>query len=104
MRKTRAKKNIITIFQMIIVSVIFVASLAFCSYVESHYSIKGRVYQVEDNIVTFEDKTGNLWDAITDEDLTKGQEVKIYFYNNHTDNTRFDDELINYKVIDKDKK
>jgi len=104
MRKARVNKNIVTIFQMIIVSIIFVASLAICSYVESHYSIEGTVYQVEDNIVTFEDKTGNLWDAITDEDLTEGQEVKICFYSNHTDNTRFDDELINYKIIDNNKR
>ncbi len=90
--------------QGILFIVLFIVVLAFCSYFERHYSIDAQVYRVENNIVTFEDKLGELWEYEDyEEELTEGQSVKLTFYDNGTDRTRTDDEITKIKiVVDKD--
>lgn len=90
--------------QGILFIILFIVVLAFCSHFERHYSIDAQVYKVENNIVIFEDKLGELWEYEDyEEEVTEGQSVKLTFYDNGTDRTRLDDEITKIKiVVDKD--
>ncbi len=94
------KKKGIEFLQGIVVIVLFIIVLAFCGHLERHYSIDAEVYKVENRIVTFKDKTENLWQYVDyNNEFIKGQKVKLSFYDNCTTNNRIDDEITKVKIL-----
>jgi len=96
----RIKRKGIELFQGIALVTFLLIVLAFCGRIERYYSINAEVSKVENKVVTFEDKTGHLWQYIDyDNELTRGQKVKLSFYDNCTMNDRTDDEITKVKVL-----
>lgn len=86
------------IFKMVLVVVTFVLLLAFCSYIESHYSRKAEVTYRNGNTVIATDNVGYKWEfTIDDEDtLQVGNKIKLKMYTNYTDSDIFDDVVLDY--------
>lgn len=92
----RTKRVIETIMSVVLMIVMFVIAPGMTGYIDTHYTMNCEVTNIDKNIITVIDSTGNLWDFCGDE-LLKGDAVKVTFFNNTTDSTREDDEII--KVI-----
>ena len=79
--------------------VVFMAMLCACGYVEHHYTRKDCVVvEVEQRLVTVEDKAGHQWCYYMDsEDYTDvpsvGTVVDLHMYTNLTDGYIYDDEI-----------
>lgn len=74
----------------------FVLVLVFCSVIESTYRREVKVNAVENNVITFEDENGFLWDWEQEESekaYTIGEKATLIMFNNHTDNNIYDDEI-----------
>ena len=77
--------------------IIFILIPGVMGNIETHYTMEGIVTDIEDNnIVVVEDVTGNIW-ALEARGFAIGQEVKIIFDNNFTENNREDDIIKNIK-------
>lgn len=84
------------------------AILGFCivvfggaGYSETHYSTVATVYSIEDDSILLIDGAGYIWEITDRPELHKGDFVKIKFFNNATDYTREDDEILSVKMLDK---
>ena len=89
-------------FQGFLLIVVFVFILAICGRIENNYSIKATVKKVENGVVLFEDVAGYLWEVDRpEEEVSRGDEVRIRFFNNCTDNEREDDKILSFKVINR---
>ena len=79
--------------------------LCACSYVETHYTRKDCVVvEVEQRLVTVEDKQGHQWCYYMDsEDYTDvpcvGTVVDVYMHTAHTDSYIYDDEIVDVRVV-----
>ena len=71
----------------------FVMFLAVPSVITSRYSTTAIVFEVTADGTTFVDGAGYMWE-VTDTDFEKDQFVTLKFFNNHTDSTREDDEIL----------
>lgn len=93
-----------TMIQMITIAfcaIIFMLIILITSgYSDTHYSTTATVSSVEDNKVTFVDGAGYVWVIYDGERYGKGQFVELKFYNNTTDYTREDDEIVKVKILD----
>ena len=84
----------------ILVVVMMVCMMCACSYVECHYTRKDCVVvEVEQRLVTVEDKQGHQWCYYMDsEDYTDvpcvGTVVDVHMYTAHTDGYIYDDEIV----------
>lgn len=67
-------------------------------HMEATYTIKGSVYSVNGNEITFEDTTGNLFSCYTEDspNVRKGEKFVLKFDHKGTESDRSDDDLINY--------
>lgn len=74
---------------------IVMIALIFSMKVSNTYTREARVDKIENNVVTFIDATGNLWEAY-DEGYEIGQEVKLIMSNFNTDDIT-DDVIIKIK-------
>lgn len=77
---------------------VLVLGFGFVSRYINTYSMRGVVTSVEGHIVTLTDETRNVW-QISSEGFKRGDRVRIRWFNNTTDMTREDDEIINVKVV-----
>ena len=74
----------------------FVLVLILCSIIESTYKREVRVNAIEENVVTFEDECGFLWDWEKEESekaYSIGEKATLIMFNNHTENNIYDDEI-----------
>ena len=99
MRLTKKEKNILNIIVEVACIAFIVACFLFVSYKESHYTKDMTVYDMRNEIITFEDAQGNLWDYETDIDakFERGQKYKVTMFTNHTDSNIYDDEITRIK-------
>lgn len=67
-------------------------------HIEVTYTMKGTVYSVNENEITFEDTTGNLFSCYTEDspNVHKGEKFVLKFDHKGTESDRSDDGLINY--------
>lgn len=83
----------------LIVSTVIILFLFIGFHYEAVYTMKGTVYNVNGNEITFEDTTGNLFSCYTKEDshnVHKGEKFVLEFDHKGTESNRSDDGLINY--------
>ena len=83
----------------VVFCIVFFGAIAFGDTYQSYYKQYATVSRVEDDYTAFVDAIGDEW-IVTDTDYTKGENVKITFYNNHTDRTREDDIIVKVKRVD----
>lgn len=81
---------------LIDVAVIIILFIGF--HYEATYTMKGTVYSVNGNEITFEDTTGNLFSCYTKDspNVYKGEKFVLKFDHKGTESDRSDDGLINY--------
>ena len=68
-------------------------------YFDTHYTTTATVWEVGDDYTLLVDGAGYVWE-VTDTNYRQGQFVEIEFFNNTTDYTRDDDEILKVKVLD----
>lgn len=83
------KKIAITIVTIAIILGVFGA----CGTYEHNYTREATVYAIVDDVVTFEDNTGHLWNWVMEEGeyFTEGETVKLKMFDNYTMSDREDD-------------
>ena len=82
---------------LIDVIILFILLIGF--HMEATYTIKGSVYSVNGNEITFEDTTGNLFSCYTEEDspnVYKGEKFILKLDHKGTESDRSDDGLIDF--------
>ena len=89
----KAVKNIVEGF---IIAFCFLIIPGIAGTLESRYNYNGIITEVNGAEILIEDTTGNVWE-IEQEGYQVGDEVRVTFDTQHTDNTRQDDTII--KVI-----
>ena len=82
--------------QLVLVGLLILVLLIFCSYVESFYTRKGTVKYTIDDLVVVEDECGYEWEFYGD-DYIQGDEVLMLMDNNHTDLIIEDDVITHVK-------
>ena len=85
--------------QGLLIAIIFILILNFCSIVETTYTQNATVIQVKNNIILIEDKKGYVWEFKASE-FSVGDKVKLTMDNNHTDLIINDDKIKQIKKID----
>lgn len=82
--------------KIILILCLFVLLIGF--HMEATYTMKGTVYSVNGNEITFEDTTGNLFSCYTEDspNVHKGEKFILKFDHKGTESDRSDDGLINY--------
>lgn len=82
--------------KIILILCLFVLFIGF--HMEATYTIKGSVYSVDGNEITFEDTTGNLFSCYTEDspNVHKGEKFVLKFDHKGTESDRSDDGLIDF--------
>lgn len=88
------------IFAFILLLAILIGLLGTTGYVETHYETVAEVLSTEGNSVLLVDGAGYVWEVTDRPDLHKDDFVKIKFFNNTTDYTREDDEIVKITLLD----
>jgi hypothetical protein len=84
------RKVLITV--LVVLVVVFVGIVY--NDVMNYYDMNGTVYSIEGDTIVLLDKTDNLWEIDYTDALKVGDDVKITFYTNRTDNERIDDKIV----------
>lgn len=93
-RKNNVFYNAITnVITCGIIIICFIILPGIAGWFDTHYTMNCEVDNVDGEVITVIDQTGNLWDFCGD-DFHRGDRVKVTFFNNTTDSTRYDDEII----------
>lgn len=69
------------------------------AYSETHYNRIGFVKHNENNVYTFKDETGHMWDFYADEIIPENAKLKADFFTNNTLDNIYDDILVDYQII-----
>ena len=84
---------------MLVMAIVMVGLFCFASWFEVHYTREDcTVVGYVEDVVTVEDTCGYTWEFKAD-GLEVGDVVDLKMYTNHTDNTIFDDEITDYKLV-----
>ena len=83
--------TIITIFTFFIAPII-------AGTIETTYTMNAEIVGISGDLVLLEDSTGEIWEFYG-EGFHVGDNVKVRFFTNYTDNTRYDDEVEKVKII-----
>ena len=83
----------------ICVMVLLLSIMLGCGYSDTHYTTVAEVFSVSEDGTTFVDGAGYVWE-VYDTCYKKGDYVELKFYNNTTDYTREDDEIVKVKILD----
>lgn len=90
------KENIKNMISFLVMFVLFILLIGWCGNIECHYTKKAEIIKINDNVVTFKDTIGELWDweisPKDDRKYTIGAECSLWMYDKHTYST-FDDEI-----------
>ena len=81
---------------IMIIFVVFFLVPGFVGAVETHYTMESTVIETTANEIVVEDKTGNVW-SFEGDVYQVGEEVRVVFFTNYTDNTRNDDIIVRVK-------
>lgn len=91
------KKMIKDFFAGLMVLVFLFGAMGWAGYIETTYDMVGTVWEKVDGNWLIEDSRGEIWGYHAD-NLHKGDEVKITFFDNHTHRI-YDDEIVKVKII-----
>ena len=94
------RRVLATLLTFVVVFSVIVTVLGVAGYSDTHYKTVAEVYSVEDNSILLVDGAGYLWEITDRPELHKGDMVEVKFFNNTTDYTREDDEIIKVTLLD----
>ena len=99
MKRARRVERIHSIFYGVIFFLLLFVGGGIVGGMETHYSMNGVVLSSSADEVIVRDGSGEEW-SFYGEGYKKGENVKITFFTNGTDNKREDDEIVKIKKID----
>lgn len=82
----------------ILVIILFFIIPGAAGYIDTHYTMTCKVVEISGKRVIVEDKTENVWEFFGD-GFSEGDKIKVTFYNNTTDSTRMDDEIVKTEIL-----
>lgn len=87
------------VIQVVVMITVLFTIWGVCGYVEQNYTRSCEVYEVNGNIITVEDNTGELWDfeAENDEVFETGEKIILKMNTNCTDSYIYDDYITGWK-------
>ena len=88
-----------TIIKRIMMLITIILLLVLSSYIDTHYTRDARVDSIENNVVTFIDTCGYIWEATDVDNIVEGQTVVLKMHTNHTDSIISDDVIVGIKPI-----
>lgn len=88
-----------TIIKTIIAITVIVGVMVLLAYSETHYNRTGFVSYNGDNVYTFKDETGHMWDFYSDTIIPANAHIQADFFTNNTLDNIYDDMIIGYKII-----
>lgn len=88
-----------TIIKTVLAITIILGVMVLLAYSETHYKRTGFVKHGNNNIYTFKDETGNMWDFYSDEIIPENARIKANFFTNNTLDNIYDDMLTDYEII-----
>lgn len=94
------RRVLTALLTFVVVFSVIVTVLGVAGYSDTHYKTVAEVYSVEDNSILLVDGAGYLWEITDRPELHKGNMVEVKFFNNTTDYTREDDEIIKVTLLD----
>lgn len=97
---SRVREVLYTLLTFVSVFFIMGTTLGAAGYVDTHYSTVAEVYSVEDDSILLVDGAGYIWEVTDKPELHKGDMVEVKFFNNTTDYTREDDEIVKVTLLD----
>ena len=97
---TTVREVITTLLTFVVLFIILVTALGVAGYSDTHYSTVAEVYSIENNSILLVDGAGYVWEITDRPELHKGDMVRVKFFNNTTDYTRKDDEIIKVTLLD----
>lgn len=99
-RVENVKRFAIDFFIFMVMFVCLLVFPAIGDTIQHNYTQVCTVYEVNDDVVTFIDPCGYLWDYVTTESFNEHDTVKLYFHDNFTDFNREDDIIRKIKRVD----
>lgn len=89
-----------TVIKTVGIVVMTVVGVATVKTVDNTVVRDAQVYQMDNEVVTFEDSVGNLWDWFIEEGETfeEGQKVRLVMDTNGTINTAEDDVILKIRL------
>ena len=87
----------------LIITIVLLATIVTLCITRAENPTSGRTYphcgivcevNASENLVTFEDASGNLWSFFGSEDWQPGDIVSVMMYDNGTEKTIYDDQII----------
>ncbi len=88
-----------TIIKSIFAIIVIVGIMFLLAYSETHYNRTGFVKYNGDNVYTFKDETGHMWDFYSNTIIPINAHIQADFFTNNTFDNIYDDMIINYKII-----
>ena len=88
-----------TIIKSIFAITVIIGILFLLAYSETHYNRTGFVKHNGNNIYTFKDETGHMWDFYSDTIIPANAHIQADFFTNNTIDNIYDDMVIGYKII-----
>ena len=79
---------------ILLITAVIIAPIVVAGDMDTHYKISGIVKSVDNGIIYVVDTEGEEW-GFTGDGFTRGDKIMLTFFNNYTEDTRYDD------VIDK---
>lgn len=90
-RREERKQKVFETIAFIIGFIIFMAIVGRVGYWDLHYEMDCEVVKIVDDVATFEDGSGHLWE-VENTTLELGETYTVVFFNNDT-SIRTDDEI-----------
>lgn len=97
---SKVRRVLYTLLTFVGVLFIMGTILGVAGYSDTHYKTVAEVYSIEDNSILLVDGAGYVWEVTDKPELHKGDMVEVKFFNNCSDYTREDDEIIKIKLLD----
>ena len=88
-----------TIIKTIFAISIIVGIMFFLAYSETHYKRTGFIKYNGDNVYTFKDETGHMWNFYSNTIIPVNAHIQADFFTNNTIDNIYDDMLTGYKII-----
>jgi hypothetical protein len=88
-----------TIIKTVLTITVIVGIMVLLAYSETHYKRTGFVKCNGENVYTFKDESGNMWDFYSNEIIPINAHIQASFFTNNTLDNITDDMVTDYKII-----
>lgn len=96
---SRKMKSILDFAKVVAMLVIILLSVGVVGAYETHYKKECKIYEVNGDLVTYEDNSGNLWDyEISDSNFKNQNQKYILVFDTNYTNSIYDDMIVKIKI------